>query len=307
MKLTALQFFLLAAVSFQISARKKEQKITNHPFNVANYKEVQNNKLVIGPHHHLAGLFSIFLGALNNIAWCDKHGITPVIYWSNDCLYYESNWYKGGNNLWEYYFSPVSSEKHHPGDPIRRDYFDPDKQGIDLSFDKCKSYNTQKELRYKVHALIQKYIKIRPRILQRVSSFYDQHMKGKNTIGIHVRGTDKNTEIKQVSIEEIALIANKAAESLPECQFYVATDDDALLKQITPLLKHKVITCNSTRSTTGQPIHKFGKNKSQLGEEVIIEVQLLALCQKFIHTCSNVSSAVLFFNPELDNVLLIAA
>jgi hypothetical protein len=35
----------------------------------------------------------------------------------------------------------------------------------------------------------------------------------------------------------------------------------------------------------------------------LIEVLLLSKCDLFLHTCSNVSSAVLLFNPELKHLL----
>ena len=149
--------------------------------------------------------------------------------------------------------------------------------------------------------------------MRKVESFYQVHMAGKRNIGIHLRGTDKATEIGAVSVDTILTRANEVAKTMPDCQFLIATDETALLEKAKRVLHGKVIAYDATRSENGNPLHGPGKDKvkiskpivskAQLGEEVLVEVQLLSLCNLFLHTCSNVSSAVLFFNPELENIL----
>lgn len=109
--------------------------------------------------------------------------------------------------------------------------------------------------------MIDKYIKVKPAIIQQVDSFYKSSMQGKKTIGIH-------------------------------------------LEQAKRTLKKPVIYYNSHRSTNGQVIHSWKNRhnyKAKAGEEVLIEVLLLACCDKFMHACSNVSAAVLAFNPDLEH------
>ena len=78
------------------------------------------------------------------------------------------------------------------------------------------------------------------------------------------------------------------------------------MKEAINLLNGPVVYYDSYRSVNGEPIHdsEHSYNKAQLGEEVLIEVSLLARCDLFVHTRSNVSTAVLLFNPDINNEVL---
>ena len=55
---------------------------------------------------HLRGLMSYLLQVLNNLKWSDENEYTPLVdlcgpsYWLHDKEY--------GDNIWEYFFAPVS-------------------------------------------------------------------------------------------------------------------------------------------------------------------------------------------------------
>ncbi len=275
----------------------------------------QQQKFVIGCHGRHAGLFALFFGALNNLAWCETHDKLPVIYWDKTCLYYVPEGFNGSTNVWEYYFEQPSLAKYNPFDVVHDEYLAPNGSGITLRYDNCKNYTGSKEMRAQVHAIIKKYIKIKPSIMQKVESFYRDNMEGKITLGIHIRGTDKKTEVTPVNHDIIFAKANELASKIPNVQFLVATDEAAILAKAERSLQGRVIYYNATRSKNGKPLHErekrwklvdHGVPIAQLGEDVLIEVQLLSRCSFFLHTCSNVSSAVLFFNPELDNILFTA-
>ena len=67
-------------------------------------------KFVIGGRD--AGFFSNFLGVLNNLHWCVKNNMNPVvIVLKNDVfIYYDSRGCNNiiSDNIWDYYFYPVS-------------------------------------------------------------------------------------------------------------------------------------------------------------------------------------------------------
>ncbi|MGC2310865.1 MAG: hypothetical protein WA432_04550 [Candidatus Babeliaceae bacterium] len=143
--------------------------------------------------------------------------------------------------------------------------------------------------------------------LKKVDTFYEKYMAGKYTIGIHIRGTDKVREVSQVPVDRIIKRANQEAKKHPDCQFFVATDEQALLEKAKKLLKGTVIYTTAFRSTNGQEVHHqnpLNYSKAEIGEQVLIDVLLLAKCDQLIHTCSNVSCAALFFNPNMPNLLL---
>ena len=268
----------------------------------------------IGIKGREAGLFACFLSVVNTLWWCDKNNITPVVSWGKESLYYQEGGYNGSEEPWEYYFYPVSEipvsvATSQPEAQIWTGWGDPDGTGIQQTECWAKRYKSHldKSYRREFHAVIKKHIRIKPVILDKVENFYLRQMRGKTTIGIHLRGTDKKLEAPPISIEEICKAANQYALALPNSQFYIASDDENLLSRAKHLLNGPIIYYNSFRSANGQPIHFMdGKaySKAKLGEEALIEALLLARCTKFVHTRSNLSSSVLFLNPELDNKLL---
>ncbi len=266
---------------------------------------IRNNQLVIGADPE-RGFFGCFLSALNSIAWCEKKKITPVVYWDKNSCFYDPAGYNGHKtNAWEYYFEQVSSGSYKENDPQWQGFRDLEGKGMSLIKDLGEKYNT-KESRTEINNVIQKYIKIKPAVLQKVESFYRKYMAGKKTIGIHIRGTDKFTEVKPVEMDTFVQTAHTLAQQYPKCQFFIATDEAPILEEAKKKLKGRVIYYDCYRSKNGQPLHTHttGYSKAKLGEEVLIEALLLSRCDAFIHTVSNVSMSVLFFNPNISNVLL---
>lgn len=136
--------------------------------------DTTKEKFVIGCHG--AGFFSIFFGALNNITWCEQNNKIPVIYWNKKCHYYQPEGYNGTYNAWKYYFEPVSELSYEQGDKIFKSYFTPSIRpliGINP-----RNPSKKKRTFIKEH-LIDRYIKIKPSIAQKIEDFYLQNMAGK--------------------------------------------------------------------------------------------------------------------------------
>lgn len=264
---------------------------------------IRAEKHVIGDRNY-AGFFSNFFGVLNHIQWCQKNNTIPVVYWNNS-LYQVPQGYNDSLNPWEYYFELVSSLSYHVEDMIDDRYI------ID-GFDVCNGMQELKKTKtvsigyreWVKNTLIDPYITVKPQILKKINMFYQTHMQGKKTVGIHLRGTDKCAEEPAVDPLHIIEQANQYAEQ--GYQFFVATDENRLLELAKTHLKGNVIFYNSYRSDNNQPIHAAPGtySKAKIGEEVLIEMLLLSRCNTLIHTVSNVSYAVLLFNPYIENILL---
>ncbi len=254
------------------------------------------------------GFFSEFLGAIQNISWCDQEGKKAVIYWDNKSLYYEPNGFNNSHNAWEYYFEPISDAKYEPGNKINRVYETPSGFGIPY-----KDYSHMEELRSKMHAVIKKHIKIKPYVLDVVNNFYNKNMKNCIVIGIHLRGTDKKFEAKPINplavinkAKEYAQSAKKIATQ-KQIKFLVASDEQRLINFAKKNLNGNVIVyAQAMRSADGKPVHYTHANNkvekgyfANLGRDVLVEALLLAQCDFFVHTRSNVSTAVILFNPNL--------
>jgi hypothetical protein len=281
--------------SYQSDYTKKVKQ--NEDLYLKIIEQKQQNRHIIGVREF--GFFSNFFLVLAHLNWCLKHKKKPVAYWDAKFPYYQPNGYNGSTNCWEYYFKPLSKEQYQPGDIINRNYNAPDRSYIIWwDYDKMLKYRTV------FNTMIKKFIHIKKPILKKVDSFYEGYIKGKKTIGMHIRGTDKHTEATPVSITKFI---NQAKNYPKEYQFFIATDEYAILDRIKKELKdYTVIHYNAYRSDDSQPIHyKNIPNKAILGEEILIETLLLSQCDIFIHAHSNVALAALYFNPKLEHVLLL--
>jgi hypothetical protein len=250
------------------------------------------------------GLFVNFGLVLSNLDWCIRKHVTPVVYWNETCLYYTKDGYNGSHNVWEYYFEPVSSASYN-GEPLYTRYCDPDGHFINITFEP-HNQATKAERRKVYETVVRPFIRLNPLVQEKINAFFDEHLRGKHTIGIHLRGTDKYKDVKLVDPRLILEEAQRHAR--PDSQFFIATDEQALLGLAIKTLQGNVITYDSHRSLDGKPLHHDGIYPPHLiGEEVVVEAWLLSLCDLMVHSDrSNVSGAVLFLNPELDNVMLAA-
>jgi hypothetical protein len=150
-----------------------------------------------------------------------------------------------------------------------------------------------------------KYIRLNSIVQKKVDQFYNDHLLGKKTIAIHIRGTDKCIEEKPVSPK---IAVNEALKHADEhTQFFIASDEQRLFDEMIDLLKErKVVYYDCYRSDNGKPLHVRRKKPSQgqLGEDVIVEMWLMSKCDMLIHTLSNVSSIPLYINPHLEHITL---
>jgi len=253
-----------------------------------------------------AGFFASFLMALSYVVWHDKTKNPLFINWGSKNLYYQPEGYHGSKNVWEYYFDPICKND---GTKIENCSF----ESTDRAPDRFKVMgfydNDSRDYEYRkwIKTFIDKYIKIKPHIQQKIDSFYKEKMVGKFNVGIHLRRTDHALEVNTSIVADYISEANK----YDGAQFFVATDDTNALEECKQHLKGKVFYYDCFRSRNGQPIHQpvdiekpKRSRKAQYGEDVLIDAQLLAKCDIFIHGLSNVSTAALFFNPEMKDIQL---
>ena len=261
------------------------------------------------------GFFSCFFAVLSNVAWCEKNNVRPVVCWGNKSLYYQKGAYRGTYEPWEYYFEPIAGITANEAKSLENKfifskYWAPDYSKVPTTRTLSQAYGKtlRKDYRKEMHDIITRYVKIKPYITDKVDEFCNEHMLDKVTIGIHIRGTDKTKETRPVSVKQMCAAAITFAAPFTDAQFFIATDDARKLEEAKKYLNEPIISYDSFRSINGKPIHiknkGYNHNRAHLGEEVLIEALLLSRCNKFVHTRSNVSSAVLFFNPELENILI---
>ena len=127
-------------------------------------------------------------------------------------------------------------------------------------------------------------------------------MEGKRVIGVHLRGKFIYNEVAEVPIEILCEEANQYAGS--NTIFLVTTDQTPLFETAKKLLNVEVIFYDTFRQDTTTSPQYPAQCTPQMGEDVLIDAKLLSLCDHFIHTISSMSTAVLYFNPDLSHTML---
>lgn len=289
---------------------------------------------------HEFGFFAEFMWVLNHLEWCVQNKVEPVIYWDSQSAYYSNEGYNNSKNVWEYYFEPVSSLSYAEGDHIHRDWFydknfntmwwyaryvsemsslsEAEKPRciqveshdyLSSTFEAQRLDATGLEHPYKKsfrkyikECLIDKFVHIKPNVQGLVDDFWHKNMAGKKTIGIHLRGRHLWGEVLPVPTHYLLKEANKY--SALGYQFFIATDQKDLLSEAKKGLDGKVIFYDFPRADETTSPFKPGQLSPEQGLEVLIEALLLSKCDHFIHTLSQLSTTVLYFNPELDHTFI---
>lgn len=284
------------------------------------------------------GFYAEFLWVINHLQYCITQNKIPVIYWGPSFAYYTPNGFAGSYNAWEYYFEAVSNLSYDPSDPLTTQLFYHDNsnfsslwnydQYIDNlhllvplpgnkiervthgNFPRGNPYQVGNQHLYNEsfrsyvkENILNRFIKFKEKITTKVELFYNEQMRGKKTIGIHLRGQFLWGEVPMVANSYLFAEANKYADG--KTQFFIATDQWPLLEDAKKQLKGKVIFFDCTRfDHSTAPVAGGTKLDPVLGENVLIEMLLLSHCDYFIHTISNVSTTALYFNPTLKHTVL---
>ena len=170
------------------------------------------------------GLASLFFQVINALNRCEKEELgTPIVYFKNQCVYYNPKGHQNKDNVWEYYFRPVvetadtSCISEQNKLEITNAYENTEPKKLNNSrFVKlsnrnkmCCHYGDRKmghnmivpphlipEVyedghREKANAIINKYFKLRMYLNDKINNFFAENLADANKVlGVHIRGTD---------------------------------------------------------------------------------------------------------------------
>lgn len=286
------------------------------------------------------GFFALFFQVLGNIYKAEQEGLTPVVFLGSNCLYWSDNGHNGfHDNAWEYYFEPVSSLKiedifneslerlkhasiyeysqaditHNPPEQYVGDLrgtivvppnvivtncwpaFDPGQQEI------------HEDRRTIFNDLINRYIRIRPSIQNKVEQFYQDNFSKSVVIGVHMRGTERSQEVTgwywKPHLDEKTYMreVDKALKKFPDAKIFLATDTKMTVERFRARYEDRLLTYDAQRADEGNSPHlQFGG--AELGEQVLIEAMLLSKTSFLIHGISNVAFSALCLSPQLPHL-----
>jgi hypothetical protein len=127
-------------------------------------------------------------------------------------------------------------------------------------------------------------------------------------IGIHYRGTDKNSEAPRLPYEEVTKHLLESIDRLETDQYkiFVATDERAFLDYMISIFQDKVCWIKEVQhSTNNAPLHINGGDKRFLmGKYALMDCIILSKTNLLLRTSSNLSKVSTFFNPTLEVIEL---
>lgn len=226
-----------------------------------------------------------------------------------------------GPNVWEYYFEPVmrvsygelEERRRREGWSVHRFTFhetlyhhlsDPERIATFWAYEPPADQEAwMAEKRALGRAFVSRYVRPLPVFRRRADAFFGRHLSDEYAIGAHVRGTDfayaEATEPEQY-IESIR--KHLAEREIDRYKVFLATDQQQFVELFRGELGERVVVSDGLRSEGEVAPFNLPVERSRalLGEEVLLDVLLLARCDYLFKGASAVGEYALWFAPDLD-------
>ncbi len=267
-----------------------------------------------------AGFCAVITYALNGVRKALENGWLPVVRFEGQTAryFYDPEF---GENVWDYYFEPVMgvrwdevrealedgrlspSQLHHyeESEFLSWHHSDPDRLATFWATEvPANPAAWIAEKRDLGREFVSRFVRVKAPILEKVEAFRREHLSGDMNFGVHIRGTDfayAAPTRPQRYIDEIRQIA--AERGLDDYRVFVATDQEQYVESFREEFGDRVVTYDAVRSTGELPPFKMKEiSPYRLGEDVLIDVLLLASCQHILKGAAAVGEYALWFNPE---------
>lgn len=194
---------------------------------------------------------------------------------------------------------------------------------------KNKDFNKWRHL---YHRYFQRHIVLQPGIQRKINEFIQTHFEGFFVISAHIRHPSHAMEqpgqtmpalsrFKQLI--DICLSKALKSQSLP-VKVFIATDQSSVIDYFQHIYGQRIISTNAMRASSHhdkvfneaqqserlkegyqiQHIMASDSNRwsTRMAVEVLVDAWLLAASNQFIHTTSNISTAVSYINPDVEMI-----
>ncbi len=273
-----------------------------------------------------AGFGAMVLQTLNQVRYCERNHLLPVVDYDESCNSYFFD-KSHGDNMWSQYFLPLvppfdfHTIRHMCDDPahsVTKSELKNLDDGEMLEI--CERHTDSiytfpfadwrlnppenlaewyNEQRLKGQETYNKYIRIKPSTLSRVNEFWETHLAGQPVLGIHIRGTDLSYA-PPISPAEYFPHVDRWLDSHKEPKIFLATDQQQYLTTIKDRYGEMVVSYDSSRSTNEvAPFNLKDVSPHKKGEDVLFDMYLLSRTDFLIKGTSAVSELALYINPDL--------
>lgn len=256
-----------------------------------------------------SGFFSNFNRVLAYLYFADNYHLTPVVEFSAQNPYAEDHPVNGSSNPFEYYFcqpAGISADEMGKSAVILKSRRENSWLANELD-EEAVNYMRSDRFVQEMGRIIRTYIRLKPSVKEEIEKSNQALLKGKKTLGVHVRGTDfkwnYNGHPVCVTAEEYLEEACKLMMENNYEQVFLATDEQNAVEKFSDVFGDKLIYYQDvTRSNGKVTVMKSELERDNhhylLGLEVLRDALALADCDGLLAGLSQVSYAVRFYKES---------
>jgi len=242
--------------------------------------------MILVPHHPEAGLFSQINFVITQIEALGHDDFQ--VDWTSGTLYSD----QGVDNLFEELFLPCGSE---PGEgPVVRDW--PHDRYTWRNADPLYLGGTR--WREKLHECWRK-LEVRPALIAKADEFCAGWPEP--ATALHVRNFNIGGECpggRAPGLEDYAKVVRGI-----DGPVFLATDNEEALSFFRELLGERLLSRPVGRSADMETeYHLTGRRSINDARDCLVDALVMARCKTLIHSVSNVATAVLYQNPQMDHI-----
>jgi len=147
----------------------------------------------------------------------------------------------------------------------------------------------------------------RPWVLETLDALLKGRPQGKRLIGVHYRGTDKDSEAPRVTYPDMLAVIDRELARSPDADIFVATDEASFLDACRGRYGARLLFLRDyARAMDGKAVHLRSElDGFLLGRDAVLNCAVLARCDVAIKTPSILSGWAKIINPALE-VFLVA-
>lgn len=204
-------------------------------------------------------------------------------------------------NLWDHFFEPLDFPNASPHEVRTNEFADGRMTGRSA----YAMYKLDRGWRDRYHRVYTRFIRIHPRIVDRVERIVSEQMNGRFSVGVHFRHPVHDYEEPRPSpgVFKHALWARRLPPQGDHGRVVLATDVEDCVDYFRDVFGSRLVvqagveraSLTGDREVMDGPAHP----RVGLGEQVLVDAMLLSRCQVLIHGTSNIATASGYMNPAL--------
>jgi hypothetical protein len=133
--------------------------------------------------------------------------------------------------------------------------------------------------------LVSKYVKVRAEHTERARAWFERHLAGAPTLGVHIRASDKGGEYPLLAQDNATYpaIIGDAVASEPRLRILLCTESEPVLREYRQRYGTRIVTTDVARTSTDVCTHFLGlPDRVRLGVEALTDCILLSMCDRFV-------------------------